>query len=114
VGIAATPEKFEVIQPGQAHPLLPNAIDDAVLMSAGDRYQELSRRVKQGFGKFNADSARDLMCRPVAMKSNLHCALFAPDTLDFWIANADSKNEAASARYTHYNLRELLSPAVAQ
>jgi hypothetical protein len=110
VGIAATPDKFEIVLPGQAHPLLPHPVQDAVLMSAGDRYEELSRRVQEGFGKFNPERARDLMRRPVAMTSNLHCALFAPDTLDFWVANADSQNVAASARYTHYNLRELLQP----
>ena len=54
VGIAATPDKFETILPGQSHPLLPHAIPDAVLMSAGDRYEELARRVKAGYGKFDA------------------------------------------------------------
>ncbi len=108
IGIAATPEKFETVLPNQAHPLLPHAIPDAVLMSAGERYEELARRVQEGYGKFNDQRARDLMRRPVAMASNLHCALFAPDTLDFWVANADSQNPAAHARYTHYNLKELL------
>ena len=36
--------------------------------------------------------------------------LFEPDTLDFWVANADSKSVASDARYTHYNLAELLKP----
>ncbi len=111
VGIAATPDKFEVIQPGQSHPLLPHAVPDAVLMSAGDRYQELARRVQASFGKFDAQGARDLMKRPVCMTSNIHCALFAPDTLEFWVANADSQNVAAHTRFTHYNLGELLKPA---
>ena len=52
----------------------------------------------------------ELMKRPVCMTSNLHCALFEPDTLDFWVANADSQNAAAHTRYTHYNLTELLKP----
>jgi len=108
VGIAATPEKFELVWPGAAHPQLPHAIKDSVLMSAGDRYEELARRVKAGFGKFDADQARDLMTRPVCMNSNIHSVLFAPDTLDFWVANADADNVASHARYTRYNLRELL------
>ena len=78
-------------------------------MSAGDRYEKLAERVKSGYGKLDAESARDLMCRPVAMNSNIHSVLFAPDTLDFWVANADSKNVASHARYTHYNLTELLN-----
>ncbi|MEQ2009402.1 MAG: C45 family peptidase [Limisphaerales bacterium] len=111
VGIAATPTKFEVVLPNQAHPQLPHPIKDAVLMSAGDRYEELARRVKGGFGKLDADSARDLMTRPVCMNSNIHSVLFAPDTLDFWVANADSKNVASHTRYTHYNLAALLAGA---
>jgi outer membrane lipoprotein-sorting protein len=114
VGIAATPDRFETIQPGESHPLLPHPFADTVLMSAGDRYEELARRVGAGYGKFNAESARALMRRPVCMTSNIHCALFAPDTLDFWVANADSEHVAAHARFTHYNLAELLQPERAQ
>lgn len=109
VGIAATPTKFEVVLPNQAHPQLPHPIKDAVLMSAGDRYEELARRVKGGFGKLDADGARGLMTSPVCMNSNIHSVLFAPDTLDFWVANADSKNVASHTRYTHYNLAALLA-----
>ncbi len=108
VGIAATPDRFEVIHAGQAHPQLPHAITDAVLMSAGDRYEELARRVKAGMGTFGEATARDLMTRPVCMTSNIHSVLFAPDTLDFWVANADAENVASHARYTHYNLNDLL------
>ena len=58
-GIAATADKFETIWPGKSHPLLPHAIPDAVLMSAGDRYEELARRVQANYGKFDAAGARD-------------------------------------------------------
>jgi isopenicillin-N N-acyltransferase-like protein len=108
VGIAATPETFETIWAGSTHPKLPHAIKDTVLMSAGDRYEELAKRVQNGYGGFDQNSARDLMTRPVCMTSNIQSVLFAPDTLDFWVANADSKNVASHARYTHYNLKELL------
>jgi len=37
--------------------------------------------------------------------------LFAPDTLDFWVANADAKNVASACRFTHYNLAALLGRA---
>lgn len=114
VGIAATPEKFDVIEAGEAHPQLPNPSQDTVLMSAGARYEELARRVKTGFGKFNADSARELMTRPVCMQSNIHSVLFEPETLDFWVANADQKNPASHTRYTHYNLGELLKAPAAK
>jgi hypothetical protein len=48
------------------------------------------------------------MTSPVCMPSNIHSVLFDPETLDFWVANADSKNPASHTRYTKYNLAELL------
>lgn len=108
VGIAATPDKFETVWPGQAHERLPHAIKDAVVLSAGDRYEKLTTRVREEYGEFDADSARDLMKRPVCMPSNIHSVLFAPESLDFWVANADSKSPASHTRYTKYNLMALL------
>ena len=108
VGIAATPDKFVVSHPGESFPQLPHSLADSVLMSAGERYETLCQRVKEGYGTFDADSARDLMTRPVCMTSNIQSVLFEPDTLDFWVANADSNHVASATRYTHYNLRELL------
>jgi hypothetical protein len=108
VGVAATPETFEIVRPGEGNPRLPHPMKDTVLMSAGERYEELARRVKAGYGKFDADSARELMKRPVCMNSNIHSVLFDPESLDFWVANADSKNPASHTRYTQYNLAELL------
>ena len=82
---------------------------DAVLMSAGDRYEKLAERVKDAYGKFDAETAIHLMDRPVAMKSNLHDVLFAPQTLEFWVANAGSYTPAAQEPYTHYVMKDLLS-----
>jgi isopenicillin-N N-acyltransferase-like protein len=109
VGIKATPEIFETVWSGESHPQLTDPVEDTVLMSAGDRYKELVKRVKGDWGNFNADSARELMSRPVCMTSNIQSVLFAPDTLDFWVANADSENVASHTRYTKYNLTELLA-----
>ena len=109
VGIKATPGELTVVHPGEAHPQLPTPVKDTILMSAGDRYTELARRAQAGFGTFDAASARALMSSPVCMSSNIHSVLFQPDTLDFWVANADDKNVASDTRYTHYNLGELLA-----
>jgi len=109
VGVAATPDTFEVIKPGQSHPRLPHGVPDAVLLSAGDRYEELARRVQAGYGKFDAEASIKLMSRPVCMTSNIQSVLFAPDTLEFWVANADSKNVASHTRFTHYSLKDLLT-----
>ncbi|HEV8377788.1 MAG TPA: C45 family peptidase [Tepidisphaeraceae bacterium] len=108
IGIKAKPNVFETVAMGESHPELRRPVKDTVLVSAGDRYENLVNRVQQGYGKFTAESARALMDPPVCMNSNIHSVLFAPETLDFWVANADSQNVASKTRYTHYNLRELL------
>ncbi|WP_417387324.1 C45 family autoproteolytic acyltransferase/hydolase [Gimesia sp.] len=109
VGMATSWEKMELIQPGESHPLLPNPVKDAALLSAGDRYQELSRRVKQGYGEFTAETAIELMSRPVAMKSNLHNVLFEPKSTKLWVANASSDGKpAANQKYYGFQLSELL------
>lgn len=110
VGIKATPEIFETVWSGESHPQLKRPVEDTVLLSAGDRYEALVDRVEANYGNFDADSARALMDPPVCMDSNIQSVLFAPDTLDFWVANADSKNVASLTRYTHYNLKRLLEP----
>lgn len=111
VGIKATPQALEIIEAGATHPQLPEAVKDCVLMSAGDRFKELARRAKDGYGKFDAESARALMTRPVCMNSNIHSVLFAPDTLDLWVANADGENVASHTHYRKFNLGELLKAA---
>ena len=64
VGMEASWDTFRVVRMGETHPRLPHAVKDAVLLSAGDRYEELARRVREGYGTFDADSARALMDRP--------------------------------------------------
>ena len=112
VGLEASWETFGVVKMGETHPRLPHAVKDAVLLSAGDRYEELARRVKAGHGTFDAESARHLMDRPVAMKSNLHSVLFETATGRFWVANASKSGEpAATQPYHAFRLPELLSHA---
>lgn len=109
VGMEASWDKFSLVKPGEAHPLLPSPVDDAVLLSAGNRYHELVRRAKAGHGKFDAETARKLMDCPVAMKSNLHDVLFEPKSTRFWVANAShDKQPAADQKYYAFQLTELL------
>jgi hypothetical protein len=110
-GLATTPSLFEVIEPNQLHEKLPHPVKDAVLMSAGDRYEKIVERVKHNYGKYDEEKAIRLMDRPVAMKSNLHNVLFAPQTLEFWVANAGANTPAANEPYTHYSLEKLLDLA---
>jgi hypothetical protein len=109
VGMEASWNRFELIQPGQAHPLLPAAVPDTVLLSAGKRYEELARRVRAEHGRVTAESARHLMDRPVAMKSNLHNVLFESKSTRFWVANASVDCQpAAEQPYHAFQLSELL------
>jgi hypothetical protein len=110
VGMEASWNVFDVIRPGEAHALLPTAVKDCALLSAGERYDELVRRVQAGHGEFTAETALRLMDRGVAMKSNLHNVLFEPRSTKFWVANASSdKRPAAEQKYFQFQLTELLS-----
>ncbi len=107
-GLATSSSRFEIVEPNKSHPLLPHAIEDAVLLSAGDRYENLAKRVKENYGKIDEQKAIHLMDRPVAMKSNLHDVLFIPQSLEFWVANAGAHTPACNEPYYHYNLKQLL------
>ncbi|MFO0910956.1 MAG: C45 family peptidase [Isosphaeraceae bacterium] len=110
VGMEASWNEFAVIKMGESHPRLPHAVKDAVLLSAGDRYEELAKRVQSGLGTFDAESARHLMDRPVAMKSNLHSVLFETTTSRFWVANASKDGQPAATQPYHvFRFSELLS-----
>ena len=117
VGVAATPDKLQFVAPGEGHELLGDGIEDAVVLSAGSRLEELRKRVKTGYGSIDAEAAQGLMCRPVAMQSNLHNVLFVPEDGVLYIANADHKHPAAERPYVKLDLNELLKsmprPAVA-
>lgn len=108
VGVAATPEKLEFVEPGQGHELLGEGIPDAVVLSAGSRLEELRKRVKQGYGKIDVNAAQALMSRPVAMASNLHNVLFVPEDGLLYVANASHSQPAAERPYVQLNLSDLL------
>ncbi len=109
VGMIGAWDTFQTVAMGEAHERLPVAVKDAVVLSAGDRYTELARRVQAGHGTFDAESARHLMDRPVAMKSNLHSVLFETTTTRFWVANASKTGEPAVTQPYHaFRLSELL------
>jgi isopenicillin-N N-acyltransferase like protein len=110
VGMEASWDTFGVIKMGESHPRLPHAVKDAVVLSVGNRYQELVRRVRAGHGTFDAESARMLMSLPVAMKSNLHSVLFETKTTRLWVANASRDGApAATQPYHAFTFLELLT-----
>jgi hypothetical protein len=99
--------------PGGAHallsnPRLPFVPDDTVLVSGGDRAQTLSRRLQQSYGRIDVPARIDIIKRPVAMQSNLHDAIFAPETLEMWFADAGRHTVACDEPYSHCKLDELI------
>lgn len=109
VGMEASWDDFFTIGPGEAHERLPRPVPDCVLLSAGDRYELLVDRAKDGHGGFGPEQAIQLMSRPVAMSSNLHNVLFHPESGRFWVANASlDQQPAATQPYAAFNLNMLL------
>jgi isopenicillin-N N-acyltransferase like protein len=110
VGVAATWNNFETVEPGTAHPLLPKPVADCVLLSAGPRYDELARRAAESHGKFDANTVKQLMERPIVGRANLHNVLFEPVSTRMWIANAGvDGSPAAEQPYHAFQLSELLA-----
>jgi dienelactone hydrolase len=111
-GLACWPDKYLILEPGKSYELLPEGIEDSVLVSAGDRYLHLARLVKENYGKIDLESALDLMNRPVAMKSCLHRVLFSPEDGTLWVSNAASVSEgdyqACYQPYYQFNFKQLL------
>ncbi len=105
---------LQVIEAGAAHPMLPRPQKDCVLMSAGKRYQTLADRVAANYGKITPEIAWRIMRQGVAMRSCLHVALFMPETLDFWVADAGVRGEPADTQPpAKFNLGRLLRTAAA-
>ncbi|MEN6451398.1 MAG: C45 family autoproteolytic acyltransferase/hydrolase, partial [Thermoguttaceae bacterium] len=82
--LRCTPDEVLVLGPGQQHPELPQVPQDTVLISGGDRAKTLSRRITENYGRIDVTRLIEIIKRPVAMQSNLHDAIFAPETLEMW------------------------------
>ena len=110
VGMEAGADRFETVLPGEANDRLPHAVADAVLLSAGDRYELLVDRVRAIHGSIDAGAALGLMDRPVSMKSNLHNVLFETSTGRFWVAHASPEGSpAAEQPYRGFDMRALFA-----
>ena len=110
VGMKAVPDAVELVKPGEVHKLLSHPVKNTVLLSAGARYESLSRLVAKGYGDFTQAKAIRLMDKPVAMDSNLHNALMVPGDGVLWIANAGPKGEPAwKQRYYRFDIRALMA-----
>ena len=117
--LACTPTVFEVVEPGEHHEKLPLPLNDTVMVSAKERYENLSRLVGERYGEIDIAYALRLMNKPVAMNSCLHQVLFEPQGQNFWVSNAasieETENYAAFHQpYYKYNLTALITFAQEQ
>ena len=108
VGVAATPETLEFVAPGESHPLLGDGIQDAVVISADTRLEVLKKKIVESHGSIDASIGQKLMCRPVAMASNLHNVLFVPEDGVLYVANADHQSPAADRPYVRLDMKKYL------
>jgi hypothetical protein len=108
-GVAAFPESVKFIGPNEFDERLPHPYEDAVLLSAGDRYECLAARAGKMYGKFTPQTALDLMARGVSMTSNMHNALYKPKTMEIWVANSTVRQPACNLPYRHYDIRALMA-----
>ena len=107
-GVHADARQLTVLQPGQQHPELPRVPEETVLISGQGRAEALSERLQQHYGRIDVATMIEIIKRPVAMSSNLHNAIFAPETLDMWFADAGRHTVACDEPYAHCNLGELV------
>jgi hypothetical protein len=103
------PNEVTVLRPGEQHPLLPLVPEETVLISGGQRAKSLSDRIQKDYGQIDAAKLMEIVKRPVAMNSNLHDAVFSPETSEIWIADAGRKTAACDEPYAHFKLQELLA-----
>ena len=107
-GVHADARQMTVLRPGQQHPELPWVPEETVMFFGGSRAQALSDRLQQHYGRIDVATMIEIIKRPVAMSSNLHNAIFAPETLDMWFADAGRHTVACDEPYAHCNLAELV------
>lgn len=78
---------------------------DTLIITGPQRYAEFSNRLEKAYGKVDAKLLQEMVKRPVSMKSNLHVAIFHPETLEVWVAVAGSDGEpACNMPYAKYTL----------
>jgi hypothetical protein len=103
-----TADKLILLKPGQQNEQLPHVPNDVVLVSGPDRAKVLSDRIQQHYGKIDASRLIEIIKRPVAMRSNLHNAVFAPQSQEMWFADAGRRTCACDEPYARFKLPEMI------
>jgi len=106
-GLYCTSKRLQVLRPGEQVPRLPFVPEDSVIISGDKRAEHISKRIQEAYGKIDVAAMKAIIKRPVAMSSNLHNAIFTPETLDMWVADAGKRTPACDEPYVRCNLAEL-------
>lgn len=106
--VHADSKQLTILRPGEQHPLLPPVPEDTVFISGGEHAKHLSRRLHEHFGQIDVPRMREIIKRPVAFDSNLHDAIFAPETLEVWFADATRDAPACDQPYAYVRLPVLV------
>jgi hypothetical protein len=102
--IAESETPVVVLRPGEKSDRLPGALDDVVYISAGSRATALFEKLKENYGNIDVETMQEMIKRPVAMDSNLHDVIFAPESCELWHAEAGKKTPACDEPYLYINL----------
>lgn len=110
--VSNTFETFSVIPNGESQSpcaVVYDQLKDMIMITRGDRYDLLKNRLAAVYGRIGLTELQEIIYPPIAHQANLHNAIFAPATLDVWIAHAGKNNEPACHEpYHHVNLKSLL------
>ncbi len=106
VAISGSP--LEILKPGEQNKRLPPVPENCVYISGGKRAKLLGKRLQDNFGKIDFKKMIEIIKYPVAMRSNLHNAVFLPESLTFYFADAGKKTPACFMPYYKLNLKELI------
>ena len=81
--------------------------EDSLVISGPDRYEHFMERLDAEYGQVDETKLQEMCKRPVSMGSNLHVAIFHPETLEVWVAVADAEGHpACDQTYYRYSLLE--------
>lgn len=120
IGAYATADRLDFIAPGTSYNFLTDQKislypehqqpEDCIVITRWDHYDLLMERLIKNYGNIAVHELQAIIKRPVAHASNLHNAIFAPESLEVWISHAGPHNEPACDQpYHHFDLQELLS-----
>ena len=107
VAVHCTPDRVAVLRPGEEHEGLPPVPADTVFVSGGRRARKLAERIRARYGQIDVPALIEIIKRPVAMSSNLHNAVFAPERLTLWAADAGRRTPACDEPYVPFHIGRL-------